>query len=201
MSFPQFILASASPARLQLLRNLGLEPVVEPSHFNEDSIQESDPTALVTALAMAKARTVALSTTLSSNPTVVLGCDSVLSIQGEIYGKPKDEAEAIARWQSMRGQWGELITGHALMDLNNERHILRSRSSRVHFANASDAEIQAYVATGEPLRCAGCFKLEGKGGSLVEKIEGCHSNIIGLSLPLLREMMAELGYCLSEAWL
>lgn len=200
MAFPQFILASASPARLQLLRNVGIEPMVEPSNFDEDSIIETDPTALVEALALAKADAIALSMTLSPNPTVILGCDSVLSLQGEIHGKPKDAAEAIARWQSMRGQVGELITGHALIDLNADHRVLRSRRSQVHFANVSDDEIRAYVATGEPLQCAGCFSLEGRGGALIEKIDGCHSNIIGLSLPLLREMMAELGYCLSDVW-
>lgn len=200
MAFPLFVLASASPARRQLLHSIGLEAMVQPSHFDEDTIQETNPEALVQALALAKAQAVANAITLGPEPTVVLGCDSVLAFQGEIHGKPSDEADAIARWQTMRGQAGTLLSGHALIDPSNSTTLVRSQSTRIHFANVSDKVIRAYIATGEPMNCAGCFTLEGRGGALIEKIEGCHSNVMGLSLPLLREMMAELGYDLTSIW-
>ncbi|NJM58608.1 MAG: septum formation inhibitor Maf [Synechococcales cyanobacterium RU_4_20] len=201
MSFPQFILASASPARRQLLQAIGIEPMVQPSEFDEASIAIADPTSLVQALATGKAKVVAQTITLGSEPILVLGCDSVLVLDGEVHGKPGTEAEAIARWQSMRGHVGELLTGHALIDVNRDVTLVRCQSTRVHFADASDPEIRAYVATGEPMQCAGCFALDGRGGALIERIEGCHSNVIGLSLPLLRQMSGELGYDLAAVWL
>ncbi len=200
MAFPQFVLASASPARRQLLHSIGLEPIIQPSHFDEDTIQETDPETLVQALALAKAQAVANAITLGPDPIVVLGCDSVLAFQGEIHGKPADEAEAIARWQTMRGQSGSLLSGHALIDATTGKTLVRSRSTDIHFANVSDTVIRSYIATGEPMNCAGCFTLEGRGGALIEKIEGCYSNVIGLSLPLLREMMGEFGYDLTSIW-
>ncbi len=203
MAFPEFVLASASPARLQLLRGIGIEPKVQPSNFDESSIEVSDPGELVQQLASAKAMTVAQDWQAGGKPTVVLGCDSVLVVRGEVHGKPRSVDEAIARWQSMRGHYGDLLSGHALVNLtgSNEKPLLvKFQSTRVHFADASDEEIRAYIATGEPMQCAGCFTLEGKGGALIEKIEGCYSNVIGLSLPLLREMLTEQGYGLADAW-
>jgi septum formation protein len=126
----------------------------------------------------------------------VLGCDSVLVFEGEVYGKPADAATAIARWQRMAGHWGELHTGHCLISLpvRQEPGLAQSRlagvTTRVQFAAVTVAEIQAYVATGEPLQCAGGFALEGRGGLMVERIEGCFSNVIGLSLPLLRRWLS-----------
>ncbi len=99
----------------------------------------------------------------------------------------------IARWQQMRGRSGEIFTGHALFDLCQNKTLVRHQVTQVYFANLSDRQIEAYVATGEPLQCAGCFALDGKGGLLVDKIVGCHSNVIGLSLPLLRQMLETLG--------
>ncbi len=198
MTFPQIVLASASTARRQLLHNVGIDPLIQPSQFDEASVQTTDPAQLVEALAIAKASLIAANMTLSTEPTVVLGCDSVLVLAGEIHGKPADAEAAIARWQQMRGQVGTLITGHALIDLNRDRRLVRSQSTQVYFAEATDAEIRAYVATGEPLHCAGCFTLEGRGGVFIERIEGCYSNVIGLSLPLLRHMLAELGYDWAE---
>jgi septum formation protein len=123
-----------------------------------------------------------------------------LVVGGEIYGKPADAGEAIARWKKMRGQVGQLYTGHALIDLRRDKSVVRVGTTQVYFARVSDEEIEAYVATGEPLKCAGCFAIEGKGGLFIEKIEGCHSNVIGLSLPLLREMLGELGYSVRDFW-
>ena len=154
-------------------------------------------------LAAAKALTVAQALPGVTEPTVVLGCDSVLVVRGEVHGKPPSVEAAIARWQSMRGHYGDLLSGHALVTLAGaapQKPLVKFQSTRVHFADVSDAEIRAYIATGEPMQCAGCFTLEGRGGAFIERIEGCYSNVIGLSLPLLRQMLAEQGYGLHEAW-
>jgi septum formation protein len=197
---PRFILASASTARRRLLQSVGIEAIVQPSYFDEDSIQVRSPGDLVQALAKAKAESVVRDLADLGGPTLVLGCDSVLAIDGEIYGKPADAQAAIDRWRSMRGRVGQLFTGHVLIDYASRRQVVRCGVTAVHFAPVSDGEIDAYVATGEPLNCAGCFALEGKGGLFVEKLEGCHTNVIGLSLPLLRRMLAELGYGVTDFW-
>ncbi|HEY9901533.1 MAG TPA: nucleoside triphosphate pyrophosphatase [Candidatus Sericytochromatia bacterium] len=195
-SVPIFVLASASPARRRLLQNAGIEPVVCQSDFDESQIQLSDPVELVQTLALHKAQTVVG----QFNEALVLGCDSVLSVRGEIHGKPANSEEAIARWKQMRGTVGDLYTGHALIDVSQDKTLVSCGITRVYFADISDACIAAYVATGEPLKCAGCFALEGRGGLFVEKLEGCHSNVIGLSLPLLRQMLSELGYEATDFW-
>ena len=191
-----FVLASASPARRRLLQTAGIEPIVRVSDFDESQIKLSDPKQLVNTLAQSKAEVVAA----EFESALIMGCDSVLFVNGEIYGKPVDAIEAIARWQKMRGQIGELYTGHALIDLSQNRTLVRCQVTRVYFAQISDRAIEAYVATGEPLKCAGGFALEGRGGLFVEKLEGCHSNVIGLSLPLLRQMLADLGYDVIDFW-
>lgn len=196
MGLPQFVLASASPARRRLLQNAGINPFVCPSAFDESLIQSSDPAELVQRLAQAKAAAVAD----QFRDGLVMGCDSVLAVRGEIHGKPADAAEAIARWQMMRGQIGELYTGHALIDQRQQKTLVRSQVTQVHFANVSDRQIAAYVATGEPLSCAGCFALEGRGGLFIEQLIGCHTNVIGLSLPLLRHMLQHLGYEVADFW-
>lgn len=191
-----FVLASASPARRRLLQSVGINPLVCVSHFDESQIQLTDPIALVETLAQRKAEVV-----LSQvNDSLVLGCDSVLVVNHQIHGKPQDAAEAFTRWQQMRGNQGTLYTGHALIDQTQSRQVVRCGITQVYFGRVSDPQIEAYIATGEPLVCAGCFALEGKGSALIDKIEGCHSNVIGLSLPLLRSMLAELGYDLSTYW-
>jgi septum formation protein len=190
------VLASASPARRRLLQSVGINPLVCVSNFDEDTIQLTDPIALVETLARCKAEVVITQV----NDSLILGCDSVLVVNGEIHGKPRDAAEAFDRWQLMRGNQGTLYTGHALIDQRQAKTVIRCGITQVYFGRVSDAQIQAYIATGEPLACAGCFALEGKGSALVDKIEGCHSNVIGLSLPLLRSMLAELGHDLSTYW-
>jgi septum formation protein len=194
--FPQFVLASASPARRKLLQMVGIEPVVCQSNFDESQVQSDDPAALVQMLAQCKAETVSS----QFSDALLLGCDSVLALKGEIYGKPESPADAIARWQKMRGNEGTLYTGHTLIDQRQHQKIIRCGITKVYFAKISDTEIEDYVSTGEPLKCAGSFALEGKGGLFIERLEGCHSNVIGLSLPLLRQMLSELGYCVSDFW-
>lgn len=197
----QFILASASPARRRLLQGAGIEPDVYASDFDESQVQVTDPDSLVRTLALCKAQTVADRLSSSTYPALVLGCDSVLAINGEIHGKPANAAEAIARWHQMRGQVGKLYTGHALILLASTAKTLVYRQiTDVVFAKPSDRQIAAYVATGEPLNCAGCFALEGKGGLFIEKIDGCHSNVIGLSLPLLRQMLEEFDLDVTDFW-
>ena len=211
MGIPQFVLASASPARRRLLQIAGIEPIVQPSDFDESQVTSADADLLVRTLALRKADTVATQLAKAGilTPTIVLGCDSVLAIHGQIYGKPDSPAAAIARWQEMRGHIGGLYTGHTLIELLPDqatfseappKTLVRCQVTQVHFANISDRQIEDYVATGEPLYCAGCFALEGKGGFFVEKLEGCHSNVIGLSMPLLRQMMAEFGYNVTDFW-
>lgn len=196
MGLPPFVLASASPARLRLLQTAGIDPIVSPSDFDESQVQIDDPITLVQHLAQKKAERVAS----HFEDALIMGCDSVLALSGEIYGKPNNTADAIARWQHMRGRVGDLYTGHVLIDQTQSLTLARCQITQVYFAWVSDRQIEAYVATGEPLNCAGSFALEGKGGLFVEKIEGCHSNVIGLSLPLLRQMLSDLGYDPIEFW-
>lgn len=192
----KFVLASASPARLKLLQMIGINPIVYSSNYDESLINLTDSEALVNTLALKKAETV-----IDKFPSaLILGCDSVLEIEGEIYGKPDNVETAIERWQKMRGKVGKLYTGHALIDNHNQKQTIRCGITEVYFANISDTEIKAYVNTEEPLKCAGSFALEGKGGVFIEKIIGCHSNVIGLSLPLLRIMLKDLNYQVTDFW-
>ncbi|MBD2308147.1 septum formation inhibitor Maf [Chroococcidiopsis sp. FACHB-1243] len=196
MGLPQFVLASASPARRRLLQMVGIEPIVRVSNFDESQIQTKNATELVETLARCKAEAIAP----QFDSALIMGCDSVLLLNGEIHGKPENTEVAIARWQHMSGQVGELYTGHATIDQPQQRILVRTQVTRVYFAQMSDRAIRAYVATGEPLKCAGAFALEGRGGLFVDKIEGCHSNVIGLSLPLLRQMLLQLGYEVTDFW-
>lgn len=193
---PPFVLASASSARRKLLQTAGIEPTICKSHFDESQVQLSDPVQLVQTLAQSKAETVQNQFT----EALIMGCDSVLAVDGKIYGKPETLDVALSRWQRMRGNVGSLYTGHALIDQTQKKQIVRCGITKVIFAKLSDRALEAYVNSGEPLKCAGGFALEGKGGFFVDKIEGCHSNVIGLSLPLLRQMLTELGYEVADFW-
>ena len=192
------LLASASPARRRLLQQAAIAHRVQVSGVDEQAIQHPEPADLVLLLAQAKARAVRrlLDQPSDADISLVLGCDSVLVYGGEVFGKPNNAAEAIERWRLMAGGWGELHTGHCLLAgpgaaAAGPAERLRTVSTRVQFAPLSELEIANYVASGEPLQCAGGFALEGRGGALVERIEGCFSNVIGLSLPLLRSWLVE----------
>lgn len=213
---PVLLLASASPARRRLLEQAAIPHRVQVSGVDEEAITDPDPAQLVQRLARAKALAVWEGQDPAQlNPagegaqpaiTAVLGCDSVLAFEGEVFGKPANADQAIARWQRMAGGWGELHTGHCLLpvvgaglglpiNLQGDPDLdalptITTVTTRVQFASLNEAEIAAYVATGEPLQCAGGFALEGRGGMVVERIEGCFSNVIGLSLPLLRRWLA-----------
>ena len=181
------LLASASPARRRLLEQAAIPHCVRVSGVDESTIHHADPAELVLLLAQAKAVAVhqALDPSADSHISAVLGCDSVLSFEGEVFGKPKDEQEAIVRWQRMAGGCGELLTGHCLIPTHGKTK-LSCVHTVVHFASLGPADIAAYVATGEPMQCAGGFALEARGGCYITGLNGCYSNVIGLSLPWLR---------------
>ena len=191
------LLASASPARRRLLEQAAIPHAVQVSGVDESLIQHRDPAQLVQRLAQAKADAVkaALDPVDDAEITAVLGCDSVLVFEGEVFGKPADAEEAITRWRRMAGGMAELLSGHALLPGPAAPDAMQQArtaciTTSIQFAALSDAEIQDYVATGEPLNCAGGFALEGRGGLYVDSIQGCYSNVIGLSLPWLRRQLS-----------
>jgi len=194
-ALPRFVLASSSPARLATLRSAGVDPEVVVSGVAEDDVT-GEASYVAAALAERKARAVAEGRT----DALVLGCDSVLELDGETLGKPEDAADAEARWRRMRGRTGVLHTGHFLIDTTSHTQTGAVASTTVHFARLTDAEIRAYVSTGEPLLVAGAFTVDGLGGAFVERIEGDPHNVVGLSLPLLRHLLDELGHRWTDLW-
>jgi septum formation protein len=195
----RLILASASPARKALLGAAGIDAEVMVSGVDESVVEAEDAYTLCLALARMKARTIAAQ--LNADPSiVVLGCDSVLEFDGEILGKPLDAEDAAGRWKRMRGRTGVLHTGHHVTGLVSGRQAEGVGVTVVHFADISDDEIAAYVATGEPLHVAGSFTLDGLGGAFVDRIEGDPGNVIGLSLPLLRTLLAEMDIPITALW-
>jgi septum formation protein len=199
------VLASASPARLATLRAAGIEPTVAVSAVDEPAVLAAagdvPPARAVLLLARAKARDVAP----EHAGALVLGCDSMLEIDGRVLGKPADAAEATGRWRAMRGRSGRLHSGHWLVDRREEAageaaEDGATSTTVVHFADVSDAEIDAYVATGEPLWVAGAFTIDGLGGPFVRGIEGDHHGVVGLSLPLLRTLLAARGVPITDLW-
>ena len=196
---PQLVLASASPARLATLRSAGFEPRVVVSGVDESQVSGVPPAELALRLAQLKCRAVAGGEDIASD-ALVLGCDSVLELDGEALGKPEDADEAVRRWQAMRGRSGVLHTGHCLRDVAGSKEATATASTTVHFADVTDDEITAYVATGEPLHVAGAFTVDGLGGGFVTGIEGDHHNVVGVSLPLLRGLVRELGHSWTGLW-
>ena len=205
---PRVILASASRGRLDTLRRAGIFPEVIVSGVDEDAIQAGTPEELVAALATAKG--MAIATALETDEpdeaspadVVLIACDSVLELDGRVCGKPGTAGRARAQWRAMRGRAGHLHTGHFVLRRHDGTQASRTRiaTSSVRFANVSDAEIDAYVATGEPLGVAGAFTIDGYGGAFVERIDGDPHNVVGLSLPLLRIMLGELGVAYHSLW-
>lgn len=192
----RLVLASQSPARLATLRAAGLDPEVVVSGIDESAVVEPDPAKLSTELARLKARAVAAQLT----DAYVIGCDSVLAFDGVVYGKPHTPEVATARWRAMRGGSGVLHTGHCVIDTATGREVSRSAETVVHFANLTDDEIDAYVATGEPLKVAGAFTIDSLGGAYVTGIEGDPHTVVGIGLPLLREMFLDLGVQWHTLW-
>jgi septum formation protein len=203
----QLVLASASPARLSVLRAAGLDPAVEVSDVDENALlsglPDASPGAAVTALAGAKATAVARRVAGRWPDAVVVGCDSMLHIDGALMGKPGDAATARARWQEMAGRTGELVTGHAvlrLVDGEIDRVAEGHAVTTVRFGRPDPAELEAYLATGEPLSVAGAFTLDGLGGWFVDGIDGDPSNVIGISLPLTRRLLDGVGVRVTDLW-
>jgi septum formation protein len=195
----RFVLASASPARLSSLTAAGVAPEVVVSSVDEHALTAAlvgASTAEVAArLAAAKAGDVAAQ---MDGLALVLGCDSLLDLDGRALGKPDSVEAAVERWRQMRGRTGTLHTGHCLIDVVTGRSITEVAATAVRFAEVTDAEIEAYCNTGEPTRVAGAFTVDGLGGWFVEAIDGDHHNVVGVSLPLVRAMLRELGYSLAD---
>lgn len=201
------VLASASPARLSLLRRVGIDPIVCVSEVDEGAVTAAatagtngvQPADIALVLARAKAEDVCRQLRGSDYGHLVLGCDSILDLDGAALGKPESAQQARERWKQMRGRSGVLHTGHWLVDERSSEEggtggmIGASASTVVHFADLDDEEIADYVATGEPQRVAGAFTLDGVGAAFVSAIEGDASNVVGLSLPLLRELLGGFG--------
>jgi len=202
MSFP-VILASASPARLMLLRSQNIQPIVIASEINEKEIEEQyknfSTEIVVKELSIAKANYV-LTNNVSLNSGILIAADSMLEFESQSLGKPLNAENAIARWQKMRGKSGILHTGHTVIRLDNKQTITRVVSTKVEFANVDDKEILDYVATNEPLNVAGAFTIDSLGAAFVKEVQGDHSNVIGLSLPALREIVRELGLSWTSLW-
>jgi septum formation protein len=202
MSFP-VILASASPARLMLLRSQNIQPIVIASEINEKEIEEqlkdSSTEIVVKELSIAKANYV-LANNVSLSTGILIAADSMLEFESQSLGKPLNAENAIARWQKMRGKSGILHTGHTVIRLDNKQTITRVVSTKVEFANVDDKEIIDYVATKEPLNVAGAFTIDSLGAAFVKEVQGDHSNVIGLSLPALREIVRELGLSWTSLW-
>ncbi|MGH3662510.1 MAG: Maf family protein [Micromonosporaceae bacterium] len=202
----RLILASASPARLRTLRVAGIDPEVIVSGVDESVVTERDPGQLSLRLAQLKAESVAALPQAAD--ALVLGCDSVLEFDGEVYGKPASPEDAVALWKRMRGQVGTLHTGHCVIDTaapgsgsgSGFQASAAVAATLVRFADVSDHEITAYVATGEPLRVAGGFAIDGLGGVFVDGVDGDPGTVIGLSLPLLRRLLGDLGHSITELW-
>ncbi|MEU8897075.1 nucleoside triphosphate pyrophosphatase [Nocardia sp. NPDC048505] len=202
----ELVLGSASPARREVLRSAGIEPVVRVSGVDEDAVAaalpaDSTPETIVVELARAKAEWVA-DTDIPAD-CVVVGCDSMLLVDGELQGKPHTPEVARARWAAMAGRSADLLTGHCVLRIRDGRVTATAvdcSSTTVHFAKPEPAELEAYIATGEPLQVAGAFTLDGMGGWFVDRIEGDPSSVIGIGLPLLRRLLDDVGVGVAQLW-
>ncbi len=205
----RLVLGSASPGRLKVLRQAGIDPLVVVSGVDEDAViaalgSNTSPADVVRILAQAKADQVAtnLDDAVAAD-CVVIGCDSMLYIDGQLVGKPASADTARSQWQSMGGRSGQLYTGHCLLRLldgNPVQRVSESSATTVHFANPTAADLEAYIGSGEPLAVAGGFTLDGLGGWFVDRIEGDPSNVIGLSLPLTATLLQRVGLSVAELW-
>lgn len=179
-----------------MLRAAGIDPEVIVSGVDEDAYSAPTTGDLTQVLASAKASAVAS----GLDDGLVIGCDSMLDLDGQAYGKPASPAEAAARWRQMSGKTGTLFTGHCVIDVASGRSEAAVAATTVRFGSPTDAEISAYVATGEPLNMAGAFTIEGLGGWFVDSIDGDHNNVIGISVPLLRHLLLDLGITIPDLW-
>jgi septum formation protein len=194
---PRFVLASASPARLRLLRTAGFDPEVVVSGIDEDDDAVKDVRTHVLRLAEHKAQAVAQRL---DGDAIVVGCDSMFELDGVERGKPASSDEALAWAKASRGRAGNLHTGHCVVDTRTAKQTSAVATTVVRFAHATDEELEAYVASGEPLAVAGGFTLDGRSAPFVEGVEGDPGNVIGLSLPLLRVLLAQLDVRITDLW-
>src|SRR5664279_2050502 len=207
-SMTAVVLASASPARLGVLRAAGIDPVVAVSDVDETvvlaTVADDTPDVQVGVLAAAKADTVATSLPRDvAVDCVVIGCDSMLLIDGELQGKPNGADQARERWARMGGREGVLLTGHAVRRVTSGRPTagaVGTRSTVVRMGVPTPAELSAYISTGEPLAVAGALTIDGYGGWFVDSVDGDPSNVIGISLPLTRRLLADVGIAVTDLW-
>lgn len=198
----RLILASQSPARLSVLRSAGIEPVVRVSGVDEDALVESlvNPTPEETVVALSAAKAEAIE---HDDECVVVGCDSMLLFEGELVGKPGTAEVARERWRRVAGKSGVLITGHTVLRVSQGVVISRAsaaESTTVRFGTPTDEELEAYIATDEPLHVAGGFTIDGLGGWFIDGIDGDHTSVIGISLPLTRRLLGQVGVSVSTLW-
>ncbi len=202
------VLGSASSGRLRVLRSAGIDPLVVVSGVDEDAIiarlREADSADVVSALAQAKAEAVAgdLDPAVAAD-AIVIGCDSMLYVGGRLCGKPGTPEQARRQWESMAGTAGQLFTGHCvirLLDGAPPRTATAAAVTTVRFGVPTDPELEAYIASGEPLGVAGAFTIDGLGGWFIDGIDGDPSNVIGLGLSLTRRLFSDVGLALGELW-
>ena len=200
---PRIVLASQSPARLLALRNAGISPHVHVSHVDEEAIERDMPTAapgeLCLALARAKAEAVAVD--YADDPEViVVGCDSVLDVDGQAFSKASSEQQVLERWAQMMGRSSVLRTGHWVVIPSTGTAVGEVANTVVRMGTPTEAELAAYLASGEPMKVAGGFTLDGLGGAFVDGIDGDPSNVVGISLPLLRALLGRLDVVWTDLW-
>ncbi|NJC21806.1 septum formation protein [Arthrobacter pigmenti] len=204
----RLILASASPARTKLLAEAGIAHSVRVSDVDEDRVtaEHGNPSPYDTAQLLARAKAEAVAALPEAHGALILGCDSVFEFEGEAHGKPYEPEVARARIRRMSGSHGTLHTGHWLVDTRDANDagsgtgVGAVASAQVHFVELQDAEIEAYIATGEPLNCAGSFTIDGRGGAFIQKVDGDPHAVVGLSVSTLRELLRKAGVELTSLW-